>query len=325
MCSAGRPTQPGRAEAVAEPEVSVVIPTRDRPQLLERAVAGVLRQEGVSVEVVVVDDGSPDRKAEAPSLEDPRVRVLRNDGPPSVSTARNCGIRHANGEWVAFLDDDDLWSPRKLRLQLDAMSRAGATAAFGAAVLVDEQLRVMEVHRVAAGNALTDEILRRSTIPAGASNVVASTELVRQLGGFDEVLAASSDWDMWIRLALHGTFASVSEILVAYVHHSTNMSIGDWDDFMVEFEEVDRKYAAERARRGVELDGVGFSRWLAGEQRRGGDWRGAIRTYLGGARRHRSLGNAARAAGVPVERLLGRRGRRRSDPSERVDWLRDYV
>jgi glycosyltransferase involved in cell wall biosynthesis len=310
---------------VDRPEVSVVIPTRNRRTLLIPTLKGVLRQRDVALEVVIVDDSSEDDTREVVAeLGDSRVRVTGSHEPMGVSAARNCGIAESRADWVAFLDDDDLWSPRKLRLQLDALDRSGATAAFGAAALVDTRLEVLDVHRVEADAQLVDRILSSSTIPAGASNVVASVALLAELDGFDESLAAIGDWDMWIRLALHGTFTSVPEVVVAYVHHASNMSIGRWDRYLAEFDAVRAKYRREREEHGIELDGVGFSRWLAGEQRRGGDWRGAMATYLGGARRFRSPGNALRAAGVPLERALGRRGRH-GGRIEQVDWLADYA
>lgn len=308
----------------ARPEVSIVLPTRDRWHLLDRTVAGALRQDGVSVEVVVVADGSREpAPATLALLADPRVRLLQSETSRGVSGARNRGIRESRAEWVAFLDDDDLWSPHKLRLQLDALRRTGAGAAFGAAVLVDGDLRPMDIQRVDPGADLETAILSRPTVPAGSSNVIASAALLRDVGYFDEQLNANSDWDMWIRLKLRTAFASIPEVVVAYVHHSGNMSIGQWDRFNAELATIDRKHAAERAKRGVTLDGLGFNRWLAGEQRRGGDRRGAIRTYARGAVKFRSPGNAVRAVAVPFERLVRHRVRR-PGTSEAVDWLDLY-
>src|SRR5688500_342442 len=97
------------------PEVTVVIPTRDRWNLLERrALRSVLAQEDVRLEVVVVDDGSSEPAP--PSIErDERVRVVRHETSRGVPAARNTGIGEATAAWTAFLDDDDLWAPRKLR------------------------------------------------------------------------------------------------------------------------------------------------------------------------------------------------------------------
>src|SRR5204863_693210 len=103
--------------APASPEVTVVIPTRNRSHLVGEAVATALRQEDVTVEVLVVDDASTDDTAQVlTAIDDPRVHVLTRRERGRLAGARNTGVSRARGQWTAFLDDDDLWSPRKLRL-----------------------------------------------------------------------------------------------------------------------------------------------------------------------------------------------------------------
>ena len=124
-------------------DVSVVIPTRDRPGLLAHTLRTVLWQEDVDAEVLVVDDGmGSDTSAVLERLGDSRVHLLRNSGPPGVSGARNSGIAAAKGHWIAFLDDDDLWAPGKLRAQLSVAEEAGADWVYAGDVTVDEDLRV---------------------------------------------------------------------------------------------------------------------------------------------------------------------------------------
>ena len=107
------------------PDVTVVIPTRNRWSLLRRTLGGALRQEDVDVKVIVVDAASTDATAlELARLTDGRVRVFRNKEWRGVAAARNLAITQAAGTWMAFLDDDDLWAPRKLRSVLDALHRA---------------------------------------------------------------------------------------------------------------------------------------------------------------------------------------------------------
>jgi glycosyltransferase involved in cell wall biosynthesis len=96
-------------DGMAAPDVSVVIPTRDRSRLLVLALRSALRQREVDLEVVVVDDGSGDDTPEVVAgLRDARVHLVRHPGPHGVSAARNSGIAAARGRWIAFLDDDDL-------------------------------------------------------------------------------------------------------------------------------------------------------------------------------------------------------------------------
>ena len=105
-------------------DVTVVIPTHNRRQLVAQAVRSVLHQEGVSLELVVVDDGSTD--GTGPWLDriaatDSRIKVVHHEQPRFISRARNAGIARASGRWVAFCDDDDLWAPDKLSSQLAAL------------------------------------------------------------------------------------------------------------------------------------------------------------------------------------------------------------
>ena len=97
-------------------EVTVVIPTRNRSRLLPVAVSSALGQEDVEVEVVVVDDASTDDTQKVlADLADERLEVVRLSSRQGVSRARNIGIAAAGAGWLAFLDDDDIWAPRKLR------------------------------------------------------------------------------------------------------------------------------------------------------------------------------------------------------------------
>jgi glycosyltransferase involved in cell wall biosynthesis len=105
---------------VHEPEVSVVIPTRQRPALVPRAVRSALAQTLPEIEVVVVVDGPDDSTAQAlAGIDDPRLRIVQRPESGGAPTARNTGAAEAVGRWVALLDDDDEWLPDKLATQLE--------------------------------------------------------------------------------------------------------------------------------------------------------------------------------------------------------------
>src|SRR6476620_10544907 len=99
------------------PLVSVVVPNHNRARLLSRTLQSILAQQMGDLEVAVVDNGSTADTASVAAAADPRVVVLRNEAPAGVSAARNRGIAAARGAWLAFCDDDDLWSPEKLAHQ----------------------------------------------------------------------------------------------------------------------------------------------------------------------------------------------------------------
>jgi hypothetical protein len=277
------------------PEVSVVVSTQNRwPLMASTALASALRQEDVELEVIVVDDGSDeDAPAGLPGLDDPRVRVVRHEEPRGVAAARNAGVREAGGEWVAFLDDDDLWSPRKVRAQADVAREAGAGFAYVGAVWVDDDLRLLQGHAPPAPETLATTLLRWNVLWGGASNVLASTELLRGLGGFDEQLFQLADWDLWIRLALAAPAAALDDVLLALLMHGRSMLLVDTRDVFVEFEYLRRKHAAAAASAGVEPDRARFARWVAAGHLRAGRRRAAARAYVRGTR---APGNVVRAA-----------------------------
>jgi glycosyltransferase involved in cell wall biosynthesis len=263
------------------PEVTVVIPTRDRWPRLEPTLRGALGQDDVSLEVVVVDDGSVDETpVRLAEVKDPRLRVLRHDSSRGVAAARNAALATARGAWIAFLDDDDLWAPAKLRKQLTAAGDAKAAWVYSGAIVVDESLSVVEVYEPPPSAGLADMLLAYNAVPAGASNVMARADAIRAVGGYDETLSQLADWDLWIRLALAGPPAVCEEPLMAYVQHSSGMLVSDKSGLIDEFERLEEKYREACEQRGVRLDHVGLVRWMAWGDSRGGRRGRAAGGYL---------------------------------------------
>ena len=265
-----------------------MVPTRNRwSHLSTAALPAALRQEAVDLELLVIDDGSTDGTAQAlAELRDDRLRTIRNERPEGVARARNRGIAEARAPWIAFLDDDDLWSPRKLRAQLDAAAAAEADFAYAAAVFVDEQGTVLRPDPAPDPRTVA-RALRGSDVVGGPSTVLARTALLRKLGGFEPTLSVLADWELWLRLAEAGRAAACPEVLVAYTEHGANMSAASADRAFRELDVLMERHGLAR-----DLDGVRFTRWLASHQRRGGARLAAARIYLRGALRHRSLGLA---------------------------------
>jgi len=268
------------------PEISVVIPTRNRWSLLSRTLTGALEQIDVDHEVVVVDDGSTD---ETPlgltDIGDPRLRVVRHESGRGLPAARNSGISAARGRWVAFLDDDDLWSPVKLRLVLDVAGEANADFAYSAGLVVDQANQVLETWPAPDPAQVLDLLLTGNWIPAGASNSIAQTGLLRRLGGFDEGLDHFADWDMWIRLAAEGPIAASPEPLVARVLHPENMVLTHSRHAAREFRDLVGKHRRAAESYGVTPDRVmpdtmGVFRWLGWAEARRGRRARAAAWYL---------------------------------------------
>jgi len=237
------------------PEISVVIPTRNRRRLLTLALASVLDQQGVRLEVIVVDEASMDDTAEmVRSIADPRVRLVRHDVALGKSAARNRGISESVGDWIAFLDDDDVWAPDKLRLQLQALREVERDWAYTGAVNITDDHRVLGGAPPRAPEEMAPSLHRVNGVPGGCSTVLARKETLPR-DGFDGRYRLCEDWDLWIRLARSGLPAYVPHPLVGYRVHGGNSSMNT-ARFLAELDMIDKQY-------GGPVDRVAFYRHLA--------------------------------------------------------------
>ncbi|MGO8904201.1 MAG: glycosyltransferase family 2 protein [Solirubrobacteraceae bacterium] len=278
-----------------EPQVTVVCPTRNRWPMLSRALRTALAQD-VVLEVVIVDDASEDETPQRLlELDDSRVRSIRHDSREGVARSRNDGIAVARAPWIAFIDDDDLWAPCKLRRQLAAAQAADAGWCWSAYVAVDAALRPLGVTPAASPEDLARRLLRNNCIGA-PSGVIARTDLVRALGGFDSTLSGPEDWDMWIRLAAEAPGVAVAEVLWAYVQHGANMFAGsDPAEARSGFELMAAKHGAAAEHLGVSFGSIGWTVQVASHHRHAGRRFRAAATYVRSAISDRSAGQLARA------------------------------
>jgi len=197
----------------AELLVTVVIPTRDRQELVATAVASILRQSYSRLEALVLDDGSRPPVARAALPDDERVQLLRLESPRGSGAARNVGIRHARGSLVAFLDDDDAWRPDMLRRLVDALVSHGEEAAAAECGYdLWEDGRVTFRYVPDPGRDLRRMLIERPALQP--STVLVRRSALEELGGFDEELQRTEDWELWIRLADRYDVAVVPEVLV---------------------------------------------------------------------------------------------------------------
>ena len=292
------------------PTVSVVIPTHNRRALLLRTIDCALAQEASDFEVLIVDDGSTDGTSDAIRLiNDRRIRLLRNERPVGVAAARNMGAKAANGSWIALLDDDDLWSPRKLRLQLNAADATGRGWVYAGSVEVDEHGVIFSGEPPPTPEELLATLLDRNLMPAGSSNVIIRADLFRAVGGFDVRLRLIADWDLWLRLAPTGPPACVSEPLVAYRFHFGQSTLDSYS--MI----AEGRLVSER--HGANLNSV--RRWLAWSYLRRGERLPAVREYVraGFDGDLSSFGRAAVVAFHPRPMTVRQRARAGS-----LDWQR---
>jgi glycosyltransferase involved in cell wall biosynthesis len=318
----------GRGRSADGVSVSVVIPTRNRQLLLRRALDSVLAQRQVDIEVLVVDEASEDGTADfVRAMADPRVALIRHDTPRGVAAARNAGLARARAPWVAFLDDDDLWAPTKLALQLAAAPAVGASWVCVGAVVVNEGLRIVSGTPPPSGGDVA-RLLAFNVVPGGGSGPMVRTELARSIGGFDTALSILADWDMWIRLFLKAPPACVEQPLVAYLRHNGSMSHVN-EGFTDELDRMVAKHEEARRARGVEMSRDLWLKWAAAMMVRSGNRKEAVRTYVHLVRRYGDLKSLARAVlgGLFPElmvRYWGRNSLRRLPPGwqdEAEAWL----
>jgi glycosyltransferase involved in cell wall biosynthesis len=194
---------------VAGRYVSVVIPTHNRPGLLAAAVASVLAQD-VPVEVIVVDDASTPPAAGLPALDDPRVKVVRNEVAIGPTKARNQGVELASGAFVAFLDDDDTWLPGKLSRCLEILDAAEGVDVVAHRTVFDAR----QANGTTSDFSVVTDPLTRFGLQQTPhlDGIVVDARLAKEVG-FDESLDAAQDVDFVIGLARRSPFAMVDDAL----------------------------------------------------------------------------------------------------------------
>jgi len=206
--------------------VSAVIPCKDRPLLLDRALESISRQTILPDEVILVDDGSEPAITVSRDYPVP-LRVVRQDnrGP---AAARNRGIEEASGEWIALLDSDDTWVPEKTEYQLRLLSRY-PHAGFCVSNMTTHGRPAVEFP-LAPEMGAADGIIRDAVerlLPGrfiSSSGVIFKRDAFYQVGGFDERLWFCEDYDLWVRLAAVTPVVATTSCLNDVFREGDNLS-----------------------------------------------------------------------------------------------------
>ena len=201
------------------PRITVVIPAYNAADFIAETVESVLAQT-VPVEIIVVDDGSKDETAAVVEGLGSGVRLIRQPN-GGVSSARNHGLREASGEYICFFDADDWMAPTNLERKIHFLDEnPDFVLAHALVEVTDEALNptgeIMSGVHGESGAALVRLIPPAIPLP---SNVVTRRAAVEALGGFDEELSTSADFDMWLRLSAEGKAGRIDEPLVLYRRH----------------------------------------------------------------------------------------------------------
>lgn len=210
------------------PTVSIIIPTYKHRDFVLQTLASVFAQTFTDYEVIVVNDGSPDDTAAVlrPLAEAGRIRYVEQAN-AGQSQARNTGIAEARGEFIALLDDDDLWPPDKLEWQVKTLCQHpqavmvyGATQSFGGIDFFSPEGSVPsgQVYRA---------FLRRNWIISPGQTLIRASAL-KAISGLDSLLWGVDDWDLYVRLAAVGEFLYSPKVALHYRLHEANASRDGW-------------------------------------------------------------------------------------------------
>ncbi|MGL4881058.1 MAG: glycosyltransferase family 2 protein [Waterburya sp.] len=207
------------------PKISVIIPAYNAEKTISRTIESVQKQTFGDFELIIINDGSIDRTAEiVQNIKDLRLKLFSYEN-GGVSVARNRGIHNASGDYLAFLDADDLWTNDKLEKQLAALeANPEAGVAYSLTSYIDEQDNLLYRCNPVSfeGNVLKQLLLTNFLI--NGSNPLIRQQAIKSIGKFDPSLKSSEDWDYYLRLAASYPFVSVPKYQILYRKSSTNMS-----------------------------------------------------------------------------------------------------
>ena len=213
-------------DARMKPLVSIVIPVFNAERFLAKTLSSVLQQTYENLEIIIVDDGSTDTSgkiAAESAISDPRIRVITQTN-AGVASARNTGLHQSSGEYVAFLDADDIWHPTKIARQMDVLRTSTNLTGLGSVYSLH---RYIDAHDrvIASGRYWSrggDLVTHLTTLRTGSgSAILTRRDLALAVGGYDtnyKVLNASGaeDLDFELKLAARFPMFVVSEYLIGY-------------------------------------------------------------------------------------------------------------
>ena len=203
--------------------ISVIIPTKNRIDMLKIALNSIFTQTYPVYEIIVIDDGSDsdDIIDLIRVINEPKVSLLRNHSSKGANYSRNRGIKVSTGDFIAFLDDDDYWLPQKLEKQLAVFKSQDVGAVYCGLNYYDVVSgKKKNVNRLSYPSGYILEQLLIEDITSTTPTYIVRRDCFDKAGFFDENLPARQDWDMWIRIAQHYNIGCVPEVLVYAGEHS---------------------------------------------------------------------------------------------------------
>ncbi|MDQ2680989.1 MAG: glycosyltransferase [Candidatus Eremiobacteraeota bacterium] len=246
-----------RPRQAVGPLVSIVVRTYDRPILLARAIRSIARQTHALVEIVVVNNGGPDVRAVVEAAVGARpFQYVTSSARAPISAASNLGVRAVKGEYVGYLDDDDLLYPDHIARTLAGLLSSGADLAYSNCVGEYAQMRgetktVLGVQVYLDRDFNRDEILIGNVAPI--HSILHRRDVFERFGYFDEELPVTDDWEMWIRVARGGKVIHVDRATCEYSWRDDpargNMTITHQQHFVDAYQVIAARYASQTENR----------------------------------------------------------------------------
>lgn len=206
--------------------ISVIIPTYNRANFLERAIDSVLNQTRKADECIIVDDGSSDNTSLILQKYQSNVGVIRLDKNRGVSHARNVGMEMASGNWIALLDSDDEWKTNKLERQLEAIHKKPDTVfCHTEEIWIRNGKRVNQMKKHQKfGGFIFDKSLERCLI--SPSSVLFQKSLLGEIGYFDPTFPICEDYDLWLKVSARYAVLFLDEpLVIKYAGHKDQLSL----------------------------------------------------------------------------------------------------
>ena len=234
------------------PKVSIIVRTYDRPALLERAIDSIARQTYSNVEIIVVNNGGPDVRHVVESASKGRsFQYVHHAERATIGTASNLGARAASGEYIGYLDDDDLLYPDHVALAMQAIRRTDSDLSYSDCV---GEYAVIENGRksvLGVGIYLDREFNRDALYASNFApihSIVHRRDLFDRFGYFDEELPVTDDWDLWLRAAHGGRFVHVGRPTCEYSWRidskNGNMTMRHQQDFVDCYKRITERWIA---------------------------------------------------------------------------------
>jgi glycosyltransferase involved in cell wall biosynthesis len=213
-------------------KASIIIPTYNRANFIEETIKSVLSQTMKNLEVIIVDDGSTDGTKEIIknlATNDDRIKYLyqENCGRPSVP--RNIGFKNSTGEYISFLDSDDIWLPQKLEKQIELFEKdkSGKLGFVDCKYIIigenSEEIKQNYSSHGYRGNILKQMLKDHLIITPGS--VLIKRSIINTVGLLDERLKCLDDWDMWLRISKHYKIDFVNKKLFKYRVHKNSFTV----------------------------------------------------------------------------------------------------